>query len=220
MAEAKHVAFVDGIKHLAGVFEERRLSASRTEHRFTKTRRYELAEALAGLTAEHGGEDSATSDDVRFTGLAWEAKHLLLLTATPHMGKESPWFHLWRLLDPHTFGTPEALRRYSPEARERHFIRRTKEEMVDLDGNPLYRQRECSTFSFDLTRGEQALYLRTTAYLRCGGSRVSDNSLVARNEHRRPSGPGPRRSRARSDRGERRIPAPVPRAGRPGRRPR
>ena len=149
------------------VFDEaHRLSASRTEHRFTKTRRYELAEALAGLKAEQGGEYPANSDDVRFTGLAWEAKHLLLLTATPHMGKESPWFHLWRLLDHHTFGTPEALRRFSADARERHFIRRTKEEMVDLDGNPLYRQRECSTFSFDLTRGEQALYLRTTDYLR------------------------------------------------------
>ena len=40
---------------------------------------------------------------------------------------------------------------------------------MDLTGRPLYRQRECSTFSFDLTGGEDgehALYLRTTEYLR------------------------------------------------------
>ena len=152
------------------VFDEaHKLSASRTEHRETKTRRYRLAEALAGAAGDGGSPDSNTSGDARFAGLTWAAKHLLLLTATPHMGKESPWFHLWRLLDHHTFGTPEALRRYTPEERQRHFIRRTKEEMVDLTGRPLYRRRECSTFSFELTGGEDgehALYLRTTDYLR------------------------------------------------------
>ena len=152
------------------VFDEaHKLSASRTEHRETKTRRYRLAEALAGAATDGGRSDSDTPGDARFAGLTWAAKHLLLLTATPHMGKESPWFHLWRLLDHHTIGTPEALRRYTPEERQRHFIRRTKEEMVDLEGSPLYRQRECSTFSFDLTSGadgEHALYLRTTKYLR------------------------------------------------------
>ncbi len=161
------------------VFDEaHKLGALRTEHRITKTRRYRLAEALAGATAGSSGSRSQASGDARFAGLTWAAKHFLLLTATPHMGKESPYFHLWRLLDHHTFGAPEALRRYPPEERQRHFIRRTKEEMVDLEGNPLYRQRVCSTFSFDLTggeNGEHALYLRTTAYLREHYSRAIRN---------------------------------------------
>ena len=158
------------------VFDEaHKLSASRTGSRVATTRRYRLAEALAGAAASRGGSgpaatgDDATGGEDPFAGLSWAARHLLLLTATPHMGKESPWFHLWRLLDHHAFGTPEALRRYPPGERQRHFIRRTKEEMVDLEGNPLYRQRECSTFSFDLSGGEDgehALYLRTTDYLR------------------------------------------------------
>ena len=156
------------------VFDEaHKLGASRTEHRVTRTRRYRLAEALAGAVTDgaasiSNGAGDSDGDD-RFAGLAWAARHLLLLTATPHMGKESPYFHLWRLLDHRTFGTPEALRRYPSGERQRHFIRRTKEEMVDLQGAPLYRQRECSTFSFDLSGGEEgehALYLRTTAYLR------------------------------------------------------
>ena len=152
------------------VFDEaHKLSASRTEHRVTKTRRYRLAEALSGVATGGGDANPMGSSDSGFAGLTWAANHLLLLTATPHMGKESPWFHLWRLLDHHTFGTPEALRRYPPDERQRHFIRRTKEEMVDFKGSSLYRQRECSTFSFDLSGGEDgehALYLRTTAYLR------------------------------------------------------
>lgn len=115
------------------VFDEaHKLSASRTEQRETKTRRYRLAEALVGAAADGGSSESITSGDVQFAGLTWAAKHLLLLTATPHMGKESPYFHLWRLLDHHTFGTPEALRRYPPEERQRHFIRRTKRG----DGGP------------------------------------------------------------------------------------
>ena len=153
------------------VFDEaHKLSAFRTEHRETKRRRYPpcrgvgrrcegMAEARTRIPPAMPGSPASPGRRSIF----------LLLTATPHMGKESPYFFLWRLLDHHTFGTPEALRRYPPEERQRHFIRRTKEEMVDLDGRPLYRQRECSTFSFDLTGGEDgehALYLRTTEYLR------------------------------------------------------
>ena len=147
------------------VFDEaHKLSASRSEHRVTKTQRYQLAEALAGVTTAQDALASSMSHHTLFTGLTWAAKHLLLLTATPHMGKWSPYHHLWWLLDHHGFGAEEALHRYPPEARQRHFIRRTKEEMVDLAGNPLYRQRRCNTFSFKLTggkHGEQALYHRT-----------------------------------------------------------
>ena len=58
-----------------------------------KRRRYRLAEALAGCA------DPAA----RFAGLGWSARHLLLLTATPHMGRDEPYHYLWRLLDPHVF---------------------------------------------------------------------------------------------------------------------
>ena len=150
------------------VFDEaHKLAASRTGYRVTRTRRYRLAEALAGAATDGAASISntaaGTDDDSQLAGLAWAARHLLLLTATPHMGKESPYFHLWWLLDHHAFGTPDALRRCPSGERQRHFIRRTKEEMVDLQGAPLYRQRECSTFSFDLSGGEDgehALYLR------------------------------------------------------------
>ena len=64
------------------VFDESHKLAAVTEnHRIRKTRRYELAEALAG-----GGVPADC-----FAGLGWPARHLLLLTATPHMGKDSPW---------------------------------------------------------------------------------------------------------------------------------
>ena len=138
------------------VFDEaHKLAAATENNRTTKTRRYQLAEALAGCAAP-------ASD---YGGLAWRCRHLLLLTATPHMGKDSPYHHLWRLLDPHAFATGEAYRRFPPQARARHFLRRTKEEMVDLQGRPLYRERICTTFRYDLSASEQALYDATTDYL-------------------------------------------------------
>ena len=119
-----------------------------------KTDRYCLAEALAGLPA----------DEPRWE-LGWSATHLLLLTATPHMGKDFPWYCLWRLLAPDALATLDAFRAFPESQRRRHFIRRTKEEMVRFDGRPLYPQRRCDTLSYALNPSEQALYHATTRYI-------------------------------------------------------
>ena len=142
------------------VFDEaHKLSADREpDLRIRKTGRYKLAETLAGA----GAHDDSWK-------LYWSARHLLLLTATPHMGKDYPYYCLWRLLDPDALSTQDAFERFPSEARQRHFIRRTKEEMVRFDGTPLYPQRQCDTLSYELGRepgGEQELYDETTGYIR------------------------------------------------------
>ena len=142
------------------VFDEaHKLAAHREpDFRVRKTGRYQLAEALAG----------AGADSARWS-LHWSAQHLLLLTATPHMGKDDPYYFLWRLLLPDTLATGDAFDRFPPESRRNHFIRRTKEEMVRLDGAPLYPQRRCDTLSYELSQGpgsEQELYDETTDYIR------------------------------------------------------
>src|SRR5207248_5746349 len=58
---------------------------------------------------------------------------------------------------------------YPPERRRAHFIRRTKEEMVHLNGRPLYPRRISDTLGYGLTQGpvsEQTLYDETTDYMR------------------------------------------------------
>lgn len=142
------------------VFDEaHKLSANRDpDGTFRPTDRYRLAEAIAGVRE--------LPDDWK---MPWAAHHLLLLTATPHMGKEFPYYCLWRLLEPELFSTETAFARFPRESRNRHFIRRVKEEMVDLHGRPLYAERLCDTVSYELTQGdisEQALYDQTTAYIR------------------------------------------------------
>ncbi|GJQ28345.1 MAG: helicase [Phycisphaerae bacterium] len=142
------------------VFDEaHKLSVDRgADLRVRKTERYKLAEALAGVT----GLDDAWR-------LPWTAQHILLLTATPHQGKDYPYYALWRILAPEVLSTPEAFEQYPTDRKAAHFIRRTKEEMVHLSGAPLYPKRISDTLGYDLSQGEiseQSLYDETTEYMR------------------------------------------------------
>src|SRR6266487_2788998 len=141
------------------VFDEsHKLAADREpDLRLRKTDRYRLAEALAGIPSE----------DERW-GLSWGCQHVLLLTATPHMGKDYPYYCLWRLLEPDALATIDAFNAYPLDARCRHFLRRTKEELVYFDGKPIYPPRHSNTLSYDLNTGdvsEQSLYDETTSYI-------------------------------------------------------
>ncbi|GAC1348264.1 MAG: helicase-related protein [Ktedonobacteraceae bacterium] len=141
------------------IFDEaHKLAADREpDLRFRRTDRYRLAETLAGIPAE----------EPRWA-LSWSCHHLLLLTATPHMGKDYPYYCLWRLLEPDALASIDAFNGYPLEARRHHFIRRTKEELVYYDGKPIYPPRYSNTLSYDLQTGEvseQYLYDETTSYI-------------------------------------------------------
>lgn len=141
------------------VFDEaHKLSARKDpDGTFRATDRYLFAEAVAGVNSAR-----------QRWKLPWSARHLLLLTATPHMGKDFPYYCIWRLLEPQVLSTYEAFSAYPKEARKHHFIRRTKEEMVRYDGTRIYPERISDTLSYDLSQGEiseQTLYDSTTRYI-------------------------------------------------------
>lgn len=141
------------------IFDEaHKLSARRDpDGTFRATDRYRLGEALAGI-----------DNDKKQWKLQWSARQILLLTATPHMGKDFPYYCLWRLLEPEVLSTYDAFSAYPKGARQHHFIRRTKEEMVHYDGTRIYPGRISDTLSYDLSQGEvseQTLYDATTRYI-------------------------------------------------------
>ena len=105
------------------------------------SKRYEMAEEVAAL-----------------------GRHLLLLTATPHMGKDDPYYFLWRLLEPELLSTPEAFNRLSRDRRAQYALRRMKEEMVRFDGEPIYPPRKSVTVEYPLSPDERELYAGTTEY--------------------------------------------------------
>lgn len=141
------------------IFDEaHKLSARRDpDGTFRATERYRLAEAIAGIP----------TPDPRWR-LTWSPTHMLLLTATPHMGKDYPYFCLWRLLEPNVLSTFDAFKEFPVEHKRHHFIRRTKEEMVYFNGKRIYPERMSDTLSYDLTTGpisEKELYDQTTDYI-------------------------------------------------------
>lgn len=141
------------------VFDEAHKLSARIDQQLyvTRTVRYRAAEALAGAESDQEG-----------WSLPWHPRHFLLMSATPHMGKDDPYYFLWRLLDPTVLPTREAFDAMPPEQRGRRYLRRTKEELVDFDGGPLFVTRKSNTLDFPLTQGqggERALYDAVTRYL-------------------------------------------------------
>ncbi|MGY4707427.1 helicase-related protein [Candidatus Bipolaricaulota sp. J31] len=132
------------------VDEAHKFSVSRTGAKEKKTRRFVLGETLASRTT-----------------------HYLFLTATPHKGDDYAYFRLLSLLEPRLFAGPDQLKT-AAKAKEISFVlRRSKEQVTDLQGRRLFKPRRVETISVPLTEIERELYDAVTEYVRTWYSRVS-----------------------------------------------
>jgi superfamily II DNA or RNA helicase len=122
--------------------EAHKLSASYYGNEIKYTKRYHLGQRLARLT-----------------------RHFLLLTATPHNGKEED-FHLFlALLDPDRFEGRYREGIHTADASD--LMRRlVKEQLVKFDGTPLFPERRAYTVNFGLSDDEAHLYEQVTSYVR------------------------------------------------------
>ncbi|MYK20109.1 DUF3883 domain-containing protein [Candidatus Poribacteria bacterium] len=128
------------------VFDEAHKLSARYERDGTvhQSKRYELAEKIAA-----------------------QQKNLLLLTATPHMGKDDAYYFLWRLLLPEHLAAQKAFERLPHNVKSKHLLRRMKEEMITFDEKPIYPPRRSQTIAYPLKQGEvseQSLYDAVTEY--------------------------------------------------------
>ena len=124
------------------VDEAHRMSAHYFGNELKKTKRYQLGELLGR-----------------------HARHLLLMTATPHAGKEEDFQLFLALLDTDRF---EGRFRDSVHAVDTEGLMRrmVKEDLKTFDGTPLFPERRAYTVSYELSRGEQDLYEAVTQYVR------------------------------------------------------
>jgi len=93
------------------------------------------------------------------------ARHLLLMTATPHNGKDEDFQLFLSLLDHDRFeGRPrDGMRAIQPADLMRRLV---KEELYWFDGRPLFPERRAYTVSYKLSAAEADLYSRVTDYVR------------------------------------------------------
>lgn len=97
--------------------------------------------------------------------LSHQAQHLLLMTATPHAGKEEDFQLFLTLLDADRFERRFSRDRHSTDTRG--LMRRmVKEDLLTFEGRPLFPERRAYTVGYALSGPEQELYDRVTEYVR------------------------------------------------------
>ncbi|MGB4057205.1 MAG: helicase-related protein [Alphaproteobacteria bacterium] len=138
--------FQEKLKHtewdLIIVDEAHKLSANYFGNKINKTKRFLLGEMLGTIT-----------------------RHLLLMTATPHNGKEED-FQIWlSLLDADRFYGK--FREGAHKVDVSDMMRRmVKEELLKFDGTPLFPERRAYTANYHLSPIESSLYEQVTDYVR------------------------------------------------------
>ena len=122
--------------------EAHKLSATFFGGEVKFTKRYRLGQLLSTLT-----------------------RHFLLMTATPHNGKEEDFQLFMALLDPDRF--EGRFREGTHEVDVSDLMRRmVKETLVKFDGRPLFPKRIAQTVPYQLSVPEQQLYAAVTDYVR------------------------------------------------------
>lgn len=112
--------------------------------------------------------------------LARNTHHLLLLTATPHRGKEHYFRALLNLLDPVLYPWAEGQQDYGGQSLRPgtlSFLRRMKEDLRDLEGRPLFPKRYAETKEVVLGPVEADAYDAVMAYV---DDWYADNAVLAR----------------------------------------
>ena len=127
------------------VFDEaHKLAAHFFGNKLEKTGRFKLAEKLGART-----------------------RHLLLMTATPHNGKEEDFQLFLSLLDSDRFYGKfrDGVHKVDSSDLMRRMV---KEELVKFDGTPLFPERRAYTVNYKLSDIEVALYEAVTDYVKDG----------------------------------------------------
>ena len=124
------------------VDEAHKLSASYFSNKVNKTKRFLLGELLGSIT-----------------------RHFLLMTATPHNGKEEDFQLFMSLLDSDRFYGK--FRDGAHKVDVSDLMRRTvKEDMLRFDGTKLFPDRRAITANYKLSEQEAALYAAVTDYVK------------------------------------------------------
>ena len=127
---------------LVVVDEAHRMAAHYFGGELKKTRRYELGELLGKVS-----------------------EHLLLMTATPHAGKEEDFQLLLSLLDGDRF-VGRHRKAHDKTDVSGLMLRRIKEELLTFEGKRLFPERFAATVPYKLSDPETELYEEVTAYVR------------------------------------------------------
>ena len=129
--------------------EAHKMSATITGEKFKPTKRFKLGKLLEKIT-----------------------RHFLLLTATPHNGKEKDFYAFMSLIDSDRF---EGAQRINGKVDVSDIMRRlVKEDLLTFEGKPLFPERIAYTVNYSLSPKEMELYKSVTNYVVDGFNRAEN----------------------------------------------
>jgi superfamily II DNA or RNA helicase len=148
-----------------------KLSRSEDLHEKLKASTWDLIvcdEAHKMSATIYGEEEKRTKRYNLGMLLSTLARHFLLLTATPHNGKDDDFRLFLKLLDADRFiGKNRGKEVISIDTSD--IMRRlVKEKLLTFDGKPLFPERWAYTLSYELSPMERDLYEHVTTYVRQG----------------------------------------------------
>ncbi|MBQ7502586.1 DUF3883 domain-containing protein [bacterium] len=109
-------------------------------------------------------------------------RDFLLLTATPHNGKEEDFQLFMALIDPDRFAGAVRHKASDKPLDVSDVMRRlVKEDLLKFDGSPLFPERRAETVNYGLSEGEKELYQAVTEYVRGEFNRAENLSGEHRN---------------------------------------
>ena len=125
----------------------------------------------------YGGELRRTKRFILGEALRERTRHLLLLTATPHNGKDDDFLAFMTLVDPDMFEGQLRKRGSGDERAEMpdtsEVMRRiVKENLRTFEGRRLFPQRHAHSLNYELSALEAELYESVTNYVRTGMNRA------------------------------------------------
>ena len=136
--------------------EAHKMSASFSGGEIKYTKRYKLGQLLSGTT-----------------------RHFLLMSATPHNGKDEDFQLFMGLLDEDRFAG--RFREGTHKADVSDLMRRmVKEKLQKMDGSPLFPERIAHTLPYTLSPAEAALYEEVTRYVREEFNRAETQAIGKR----------------------------------------
>ena len=124
------------------VDEAHKMSAHFWGNKLEETKRYKLGKLLSDIT-----------------------RHFLLMTATPHNGKEDDFQLFLALIDPDRFAGRFREGVHHVDVRD-IMHRMVKEDLYTFEGKKLFPERKAYTVSYELSRAEKDLYESVTNYVR------------------------------------------------------
>ncbi len=122
------------------------------------------------VTRTRSGKKTVTTQNYKLAeALRNHTRDLLFLSATPHQGNAFQFWSLLQILNDQLFANPDAIVQRRGLL-NRVMIRRTKREVTDASGAPIFRRRQVHTERFSLAPRERFFYEQLSEYLREGYS--------------------------------------------------